>query len=355
MPEPDLQLTPAEVTPRAAVTARGTCPVDAEVSGVLADEGSAVDLSIEDEVVASTSVTLSTGDFGPVSFTVPEETEPGTYTVTTVAAGIIGLCGSATLTVEEPGRPATLNVRPTEARAPVDVAASGTCPADSALDDVAVSFAGEVVARTSTDEDGRMEPVSFAVRAGTEPGSHIVRTDCGGEATFTVLPATTGSPTTPPITPPRTTSSTPPTTTPRTTTPTSDEPVPAPVPPAPPTPTSQPEPGPVPPAPQPEDPEERDSSTFVLPVLGILAAVALATTAGKGLRDRRGKRWVTEHVATRSTSGEALVSGPAPEQRVRAHSVRLRAERPEWTTPEEAKHADRRDHPADDDPGTALR
>jgi hypothetical protein len=94
----------------------------------------------------------------------------------------------------------------------------------------------------------------------------------------------------------------------------------------------------------------------VFPVVSLFAALALLATAGKGLRDRRGRRWVTEHVQAKAGARQALVPIQTPEQQVRAHSVRLRPHQGSgWNTHEEVQDANPGNHPTDDGPGVALR
>jgi hypothetical protein len=69
------------------------------------------------------------------------------------------------------------------------------------------------------------------------------------------------------------------------------------------------------------------------------------------VRDRRGRRWVTDHVELRPAISEVLVPDKGREQEVRSASVRLHMyEETGWTTGLEVKDADHRADPADDGP-----
>jgi hypothetical protein len=388
-PEPVLDLDPTEVPASGGqVTATGTCSPEAEASEV--------GIWLEGDVVARTDVDVSTGQFGPVSFTVPGGMEPDDYTVHTVVGETFWLCGSTTLIVLPSP---SLDLAPEEAAVSATVTATGTCPPEEEVDEVLLSLDGEVLEEGAVGSTGEFGPIRFAVPEGTESGAHVVETDCGGSATLTVEGSS--SPTTSPTTSTSTSSSgpggsdrggappappgTPPGPGPSAPGPSAPGPsasgssaagssTPSPSessapsrtsspdrasPPGrtnPPGQTTTPAPTSTPAEPTAAETSPANTTTPVLPLAGLFAAAALLATAGKGLRDRRGKRWVTEHVETRPGPKEFLLPVRASEQEVRAHRVRLRAHQQPPSTPrQEVEDADRRDHPSDDDPGTALR
>jgi hypothetical protein len=343
-----LVLDPRSVTPPATVRASGTCPISSGISevGIVLDGGDA----------ASAPVDAGTGGFGPVSFAVPEGTEPADHTVTTVADGEPGVCGRAILTVRPPTpTQPTLVLRPEVVTAPGQVTASGTCPPDWADDSVRLFLDGRPVATTTTDGRARFGPVRVPVATGTAPVDHIVRSECGGSAALRVgpPPATTTTPTTSPATPTtrspaRTSTSVP--AGPR------NGGVPPVAPGAPsrssPAPSDPPPSGPAqtgPAAPRTAAPGRTTGLPgWLWPVLGLLAGAALVATSVRGLRTRRGRRWVTEHVTTQAAARRPLVPAPAPGEALHGHTVRLHAQRPGWTTPQEVGDAHDRDHRADD-------
>src|SRR4051794_28140767 len=113
--EPTLVLDPTEAGVSGQVTATGTCDPGDEFS-----QGSA---AFDGAGVASSSVDPSTGEFGPVSFTVPAGAEPGSHQVTTDCGG------SAPFVVDQPTSSVqpTLVLDPAEAGVSGQVTATGTC------------------------------------------------------------------------------------------------------------------------------------------------------------------------------------------------------------------------------------
>jgi hypothetical protein len=405
-----LVLDPGTVTPPATVAASGACPTSSGIYEVV--------IAFNGGGVARASVDAETGGFGPVSFAVPEGTEPADYTVNAVVDGETGVCGSATLRVIPPAPQPTLVLRPGVVTAPGQVTASGTCPPDWSGDSVSLFLDGQQVATTTTDGQAQFGPVRVPVAAGTTPADHAVTSECGGSAWLTVsqppatsttptsttstttTPTTTTTATTPPTTTPTRTTTTAPTTTTTTpptattTTPTTGAPattsssVPAgqgpggvpPVVPGAPSPSGPPPSGPAPTGPgrtgpgpsvpgqtsvAPSGPAQTGPASTapgsaapsettglprpLWPVLGLLAGAALLATSVKGLRDRRGRQWVTEHIATRAAARQPLVPAPMPGETPHGHTVRLHLQREQgWTTPEEVADAHDRDHRTDD-------
>jgi hypothetical protein len=263
-----------------------------------------------------------------VTVLIPAETSPGTHTINTISGRTIGLCDTATFTVLDP---TTLVLDPVEGRAPGEIAASGTCPpAVIKIGSVQVSFDGEVVAEGDISGTGEFGPIVFPIPDDADFGPHEVTTNCFATAPFTVLanPGPQGPQ--------------------------------GPEGPGPQGPGPQ---GPGPQGPGPGDPDgsgplrlSQLTTAPVFPVVSLFAALALLATAGKGLRDRRGRRWVTEHVQAKAGARQALVPIQTPEQQVRAHSVRLRPHQGSgWNTHEEVQDANPGNHPTDDGPGVALR
>jgi hypothetical protein len=126
------------------------------------------------------TVDSSTGEFGPVGFPVPD-VPPGSYQVTTDCGG--------TASFEVLAVQPTLELDPASGQVGDRVSATGTCPVSSGS--VEIFFAGEPVGSATVDSTtGEFGSVDVDVPA-VEPGGHAVTTDCGGTASFDVLPVGT--------------------------------------------------------------------------------------------------------------------------------------------------------------------
>jgi hypothetical protein len=164
---PTLQIDPASGHVGDDLAATGTCRVR---------EGS-VGISFGNTFVGYVTVDSSTGEFGPVAFPVPD-VPLGLYDVTTDCGG------RAPFEVLPVG--ATLELDPDAGHVGDGVSATGTCPVDS--ESVEIFFAGEAVGSESVNSStGEFGSVDFDVPV-VELGSHDVTTDCGGRASFAVVP-----------------------------------------------------------------------------------------------------------------------------------------------------------------------
>ena len=169
-----LELDPTSGHAGDAVSARGTCPTDhAAVKVIFGD-------------VAATRATpdSSTGAFA-VEIVVPA-VDPGVYDVTTSCDG------TAPFEVLQPPILPTLGLDPASGEAGDDVSATGTCPLPR--DGVTLSFDGVAVSSGGVDPDTGAFALAFAV-LDVDGSSARVTTDCGGQATFTMLfPQAPGTP-----------------------------------------------------------------------------------------------------------------------------------------------------------------
>jgi hypothetical protein len=166
---PSLELAPASGLGGTDVTATGTCPRYTEY----------VEIYFGDDVVTFTSVDYWTGAFGPVGFPVPD-VPPAVYDVTTDCDGRASF--------EVLDVPPTLVLDPTSGPAGDGVTATGTCPrySESPSGSVEIFFGDNSVGSATVDSATGGFDFTVAVPA-VPPGSYVVTTDCGGEASFDVL------------------------------------------------------------------------------------------------------------------------------------------------------------------------